>query len=126
MMILGMKKKKNYMRAAYVISIIVLLIMIAIVIKAVSSYDEAYARARLDTVREAVYEALITCYALEGSYPGSLDYLADNYGLIIDRDRYIYHYSIFASNILPEFDVIPKVIQEGARTAFIYGEDQDE
>jgi hypothetical protein len=126
MMIFGMKKQRDHMRLAYAVIIIIMIIAVVIIVNALSSYDEAYSRMRTDTVREAVYDALITCYALEGSYPDSLDHLAQNYGLILDRDRYIYHYSIFASNILPEFDVIPKITAKGEETAFIYEEDDNE
>lgn len=126
MMIFSTRKKKDHMLVAYTVMILVMIIMTVITVNAISTYDEAYARSHLDTVREAVYDALITCYALEGSYPESLDYLAENYGLILDRDRYIYHYSIFASNILPEFDVIPNITKKGEESAFIYEEDGDE
>ena len=41
-------------------------------------------------------------------YPPSLDYLADNYGVVVDREHYIVHYDVFASNIMPDIRVVPK------------------
>ena len=45
---------------------------------------------------------------LEGSYPETYGYLRDNYGLQIDEDRFIVHYEIFASNIMPDITVIER------------------
>ena len=44
-------------------------------------------------------------YAIEGSYPGSIAEIEEKYGIIID-ERYVVHYSIFASNIMPYMEVI--------------------
>jgi len=52
--------------------------------------------------RDAIIHALIACYAAEGSYPASLSYLEERYGVVIDHDKYVIHYGVFASNVLPE------------------------
>lgn len=56
----------------------------------------------------AVKRAVLTCYALEGAYPESYDYLSENYGISVNTDRYIVHYEIFASNIMPDIAVIDR------------------
>lgn len=63
---------------------------------------------QLKTVTQAVDVAVNECYALEGSYPPSLEYLHENYGLVLDTQHYIYDYSVFASNIPPEIHVLAK------------------
>ncbi len=60
------------------------------------------------SVREAVLRSAAQCYAVEGAYPSSLSYLEENYGLIVNDDRYIVTYSTFGSNILPEVSVLVK------------------
>lgn len=62
--------------------------------------------AQTEMVRDAVRSALVTCYAVEGSYPAELSYLKENYGLAYDEERYIVYYDAFASNILPDVRVI--------------------
>lgn len=57
---------------------------------------------------ESIRRAVISCYALEGSYPESYEYLRDHYGLRIDENRYIVHYEIFASNIMPDVTLIER------------------
>ena len=55
-----------------------------------------------DTVRRSA----VQCYAIEGHYPQSLSYLEENYGLIIDRDRYAVYYESMGDNILPQIRVL--------------------
>lgn len=63
---------------------------------------------QLHSVQLAVQRAVVHCYALEGSYPPSLQYLQQNYGLVLDTKRYIYDYSVFAPNVPPEVHVLRK------------------
>lgn len=65
-------------------------------------------RAEPERIVEAIENACIQCYALEGSYPPSLQYLKEHYGIILDNERYFYYYEIFASNIMPCVEVYEK------------------
>lgn len=58
--------------------------------------------------KESVMRASIRCYALEGFYPPSYEYLKENYGIQIDEDKFSVFYDIFASNLMPEVTVIEK------------------
>lgn len=59
------------------------------------------------SLKETVLQSALQCYAVEGSYPPSLRYLEENYGLQINHKRYFVTYEIFASNILPQVTVLP-------------------
>ena len=61
--------------------------------------------AQTQFVTDAVHNAALTCYAVEGAYPDNLEYLRKNYGLAYDESRYMVTYSAFASNLLPEIYV---------------------
>lgn len=67
--------------------------------------NDASEDAQLEMVENAVRDAVITCYAVEGAYPSDLQYLVDNYGLYYDKDTYIVFYDAFASNVMPEIRV---------------------
>ena len=59
-------------------------------------------------IRDAIQRSALQCYAVEGVYPPTLEYLEENYGLQVNtRDFYI-RYDIFASNIAPEITVTGK------------------
>jgi len=66
-----------------------------------------------ELVRDAVKNAALSCYAAEGAFPVSVDYLCTHYGLAYDKDRYIVAYDAFASNVLPEIRVLEKGVNEG-------------
>lgn len=56
-------------------------------------------------VRDAVRSAVATCYAVEGMYPGDLNYLKENYGLAYNEERFFVAYDAFASNVYPDIIV---------------------
>lgn len=55
----------------------------------------------------AIKQAALNCYGIEGFYPNSLTYLHDNYGLIIN-DNFNVYYEIVASNLMPIIKVVEK------------------
>ena len=85
-----------------------LIIIIIVAIVSVVSMNEFWENsndAQPDRIKEAIERACVQCYALEGSYPPDLNYLSENYGLILNEDRYFYYYEIFASNVMPYVEV---------------------
>ena len=45
---------------------------------------------------------------MEGTYPQSLDYLKEYYGLMYDEDLFFVDYQVMGSNILPDVTIIEK------------------
>lgn len=82
----------------------------AVAIVAVSITDSNNNRKseNLNIVESGVRRAATECYAVEGFYPDSLQYLIDNYNLYIDENECIVHYSPVSSNIMPDIRVIAK------------------
>ena len=72
----------------------------------VSRVGTANDEAQTQFVYDAVRNAALTCYAVEGAYPSDLEYLHEHYGLAYDQSRYIVQYSMFASNLVPEIYVV--------------------
>lgn len=60
------------------------------------------------SLKKAVVDSAIQCCAIEGFYPPDIKYLEENYGLLIDHDKYIVAYDMFASNLLPDITIITK------------------
>lgn len=67
------------------------------------------------TLRSAIRHACVQCYAIEGRYPPSIQYLTDEYGIQIDETCYDVFYSGFASNVMPDITVVPVKQPEGGR-----------
>ncbi len=60
-------------------------------------------------LEETLRRSCVACYAAEGVYPPSLDYLKERYGLQIDEERYTVKYSAFAENLMPDITVLENV-----------------
>lgn len=75
---------------------------------AVDRLTSASDGAELKLVRDAVKNAALTCYAVEGAYPEDIDYLRAHYGLAYNEERYMIYYDAFASNVLPDIRVVER------------------
>ena len=60
-------------------------------------------RAQLE---KAVANAAVACYAVEGAYPPSVEYLTEYYGVQIDSERFTVKYDLYASNLMPDITVL--------------------
>jgi hypothetical protein len=71
----------------------------------ISDAGKTSEREALRTAHESLRRAIVTCYAVEGSYPESYEYIKENYNVRIDEGKYFVHYSVFASNVMPDFEI---------------------
>lgn len=71
----------------------------------VGNVNDNNAAEEILNAENAIRNAAITCYAIEGGYP-SLEYLAENYGILLNKEEFIYHYEMIGSNILPIIKVM--------------------
>lgn len=60
------------------------------------------------TVRDAILNGARQCCAIEGSYPLTLEYLEEHYGVTVDHEDYVVTYDAFASNVMPTVVVVPR------------------
>lgn len=70
--------------------------------------DEALDAHGQRLAEEAVRQAAVSCYALEGAYPESYEYLKEHYGLRINEELYGVSYIVFASNLMPDISVVKR------------------
>lgn len=59
----------------------------------------------LDRVKQAIQQAALECYSIEGFYPEDIAYLKEHYGLYLQEDLYSIRYSYVGSNIMPDTNV---------------------
>ncbi|MBQ9992798.1 MAG: hypothetical protein IJP33_05165 [Firmicutes bacterium] len=75
-----------------------------------SAMDNLYrggSEAGREQLENALRRSAVACYAAEGIYPPTLDYLTEHYGVQIGEE-YTVFYEIFASNLMPEITVLKK------------------
>ena len=84
------------------IKLLAIVVVLAAAVLLVNRIATAQDTAETDIVRDAVKNAALTCYAVEGAYPDSVEYLREHYHLAYDEDRYMITYDAFASNMIPD------------------------
>ncbi|MEG0874347.1 MAG: hypothetical protein RSB05_03115 [Clostridiales bacterium] len=63
---------------------------------------------QLKNIEDSLRRNATQCYAIEGQYPENLQYLADNYNVILDKEDYVYHYAFLGSNVMPQIFVFSR------------------
>lgn len=90
------------------LGIVLFAAMIVWLILALGNASYASDEERLAQVKQSVENGITLCYAVEGAYPESLDYLTESYGVVFDEDKYLVHYECFAANVRPTVTVIQR------------------
>ena len=94
--------KKDIAAGAVFIALIAGFILLVNSLTATSGAQEA------QLVEEAVKNAALTCYAVEGTYPEDLEYLREHYKLAYNTERFVVEYDAFASNLMPTINVLER------------------
>jgi hypothetical protein len=81
------------------------LVLLVVIVVAVSQAAEANRAEGIRLLEDAIVRAAVHSYAVNGFFPASLDYIEQNFGIHIDHSRFVVHYDVFASNILPDIRV---------------------
>lgn len=97
---------KNSFCRNIIVSIVVFFVVFFLFQYAISSLSRQTEKEKLQTLEAAITRDITQCYAVEGSYPPSLEYLKKNYGLHYDENRYFVDYQPLGTNILPEVTII--------------------
>lgn len=74
----------------------------------VSALGEDTDKKQKESLQTAIQQGVIHCYATEGHYPESLDYLVKSYGIRYDSKKYFIDYQILGANILPDVTIIDR------------------
>ncbi len=92
-------------RSGYVLSLLITGLMICFLVMGSLNIQRSVNDKQMAQLIRTVRRYTVQCYALEGRYPDSLEYLESNYGLTLDRKLYVYHYRFLGANILPQIAV---------------------
>ena len=76
--------------------------------KAVAKMGNNQQAESLKQLERSIRKATMTCYATEGVYPPTIQYLKDNYGIQVDESRFVVFYEIFGENMMPDITVMER------------------
>jgi len=95
-------------RRAFLLGICVILAVVLGFSLLTGRFSQDYTETAGQQLEEAIRRAAVACYGSEGIYPPNMAYMKEHYGIDYDTDRYIVHYELFASNVMPEISVLKK------------------
>lgn len=98
-------RKKTW--TALLCAILILVVFLGF-LSALGNLKQGYTREGKQQLEDALRRAAVACYASEGIYPPTLDYLTQHYGVQINEARYTVFYEVFAENLMPEITVLEK------------------
>ncbi|MFQ7551658.1 MAG: hypothetical protein ACLRMZ_16725 [Blautia marasmi] len=99
--------EKNHSFHRLLLPALVFLCLMCFLFYGMSSVSSTTQKEEERSLKQAVIRSAVHCYAVEGSYPESLTYLEDHYGITYDHDKYLVTYEVVGSNLMPDVDVIP-------------------
>lgn len=101
------KSQTSYVRNI-IISLVIFLVIFFFFWMGLSSLQRKVDQEGIQTLQAAVTRSVTRCYAEEGAYPESLDYLKEHYGLHYDENKYFVDYQPIGSNIMPDITIMRK------------------
>lgn len=93
---------------AYALPLAAFLILLLFFLNGVSNVNETTLFKQQESLETALTRSITQCYAVEGIYPPSLEYLTEHYGLLYDADTFLIDYDYYGSNLLPDVTVLRK------------------
>ncbi len=92
----------------YIIPCVLFAAILTWLVISLSNTSDSAKRQELAAVKNTIENGITMCYAIEGAYPPSAEYLSENYGVTYDTSKYIVHYECFADNVRPTVKVIER------------------
>ena len=100
------RKDKIMVLGGYGASAILFILVLVLFMAGIMAFSRKAEANGAETLQASIQKASVQCYAIEGRYPPSVEYLEENYGIQIDRNKYSVFYSGFASNVMPDITVV--------------------
>lgn len=88
------------------LTFIAFLAAIVLVVIGLSMISQTTDESRRESLETALRRDVMHCYALEGTYPPSLEYIKEHYGLIYDENSFFVDYQIFGANMMPDITIV--------------------
>ena len=101
-------RKRYHKRGGWIpvaAGLLIFLLLAWLVLQGVGRASTVSDREELQLARQAIRQAAVSCYAMEGAYPATFEELKARSGIAVNEEKYAVFYEIFASNIMPEITV---------------------
>lgn len=101
-------RRQSHHAPRFLLSVCVFLLILVVFVQGISSLSTSTKKRQKESLENAIMRDVTYCYTVEGTYPESLEYLKENYGLTYDENLFFVDYRISGSNILPDVTIIER------------------
>lgn len=111
-------KKRKFRIGGKRITYISTLLFVALLILflfGINSISSSSIEKQQESLETALKRDIVHCYAVEGAYPPSLDYIKKHYGLTYNEELFFVDYQPLATNLMPDVTILPKKNQKGLK-----------
>lgn len=92
---------RRHRRNGLLMSVAVFAVVVVITVWLIAGMERRVDEEQTVRLEEALSRAAVTCYAVEGRYPPTLEYLMDAYGVAVDFDHFMVDYMTINQNSMP-------------------------
>ncbi len=100
------KKLQISDRTYRIITVVIFVAVMVMFFLAVDASGRSSIAKQQQSLESALNRDIVQCYAIEGRYPPSLEYLEQHYGLTYDKTTFFVDYLPIAGNLYPDVTVI--------------------
>ena len=100
------KRSVSEVLRGHLMAIIFFVAVFGFFIYGISSAERNSASEGRKVLEDNLRKAVVSCYALEGAYLASVQYLEENYGLTVNKEDFKVMYTPFAENLPPDVRVL--------------------
>ena len=102
------KKAPVGRKLLFILPIAAFLILFLLFLQGIHSVNDSTLRKQQESLETALQRSVAQCYAVEGCYPPSLEYLEEHYGIVYDKSVFLVDYEYYGSNLIPDITVLRK------------------
>lgn len=104
------RKKKH--EKCFWLSLFISVAVLIIFYTGIDSFSADSVTRQKASLEQALQRSITYCYATEGTYPETLDYLKEHYGLTWDESLFYVDYRVTAANIYPDVTILTRSQKE--------------
>ncbi len=98
--------RKGYILGHIHLSYIAFVALLVLFLFGITSVNKTTIEKQQESLQTAIERDVLHCYAVEGCYPPSLDYIKEHYGLVYDEETFFVDYKPVGSNIMPDITIL--------------------
>lgn len=88
--------------------VLLMVVVLAVFVLFANSITSTNTAREKEILQNAIERSVTQCYALEGTYPSSLSYLEEHYGLLYNKEQFFVDYQYIGGNLRPDITIIER------------------